>query len=120
MRAISDTKSVARKLAATALVAAVIGCAVPQTTARQGGQVVTFDERIASLTEAERDQLQQSMLAPEGFDAETKAARDAFFAWLAARDGRDTPITDRARDYEREAGPMGGMGYASAPATHER
>lgn len=116
----SGRKSAGKILVATAAVAVIVGCALPQGAARQGGQVVTFDERIASLTEAERDQLQQSMLAPEGSDAETKAARDAFFAWIALRDGRDVIITDRAQEYEREAGPMGGMGYGSAPATDER
>lgn len=101
----SGLKGVRRILLTTAVVAAVVGCAFPQGSARQGGQVMTIDERIASLTEAERDELQRSMAVPQGSDPETKAARDAFLAWLAGR--------DRAQDYEREAGPMGGMGYTA-------
>lgn len=95
----SGTRSISGRLTATLLVAALIGCAVPQSAALQGGDVVTFDERIASLTPAEREQLQRSMEVPSGYDPETRAARDAFFAWNAGRDARDDqqPATDVPR-----------------------
>lgn len=48
--------------------------------------IVPLNEAVASLTPAEREELQQGMAVPTGYDAETRAAREAFLEWAAARE----------------------------------
>lgn len=118
----SRTRSVAGRLAATVLVATVIGCAVPQSAVQQGGDVETFDERIASLTPAEREELQRSMEMPSAYDPETRTARDAFFAWVAWRDARDAqpPAMEIPRMEDLPPHEWATYGYTPPADAHDR
>ena len=80
----SSPRSVAGRLTAAVFVVGLIGCAVPQTGAQQAGEAGAFDERIASLTPAEREELRRSVDVPWDYDAETRAARDAFLSRVAS------------------------------------
>lgn len=80
----SSPRSVAGRLTAAVFVVGLIGCAVPQSRAPQSGEAGGFDERIASLTPAEREQRQRSADVPWDYDAESRAARDAFLSRVAS------------------------------------
>lgn len=79
----SSPRSVASRLTAAVLVAGLIGCAAPQSGAPQAGEAEAFDERIASLNPAEREELQRSVDVSWDYDAETRAARDASLSRVA-------------------------------------
>ena len=69
---------------------AIVGCGgIAQRPASESGAIPSLDETIAALSPAERGELQRSMELPTGYDVETRAARDAFFAASAAREARD-------------------------------
>ncbi len=73
-------------LAATA----IVGCGgTAQRPAPESRAIVSLDETIATLSAAERSDLQRTMELPTGYDAESRAARDAFFGASAVREARD-------------------------------
>ena len=73
-------------LAATA----ILGCGgTAQRPAPESGAIPSLDDTIATLSPAERSDLQRMMELPTGYDVETRTARDAFFGASAAREARD-------------------------------